>query len=326
MFESIPFILSAENLIDRAFRKSKKKFIADKNSLYQQKKTIIAQTESFGTFLVNSLHEYVHGFPSIEQLPGFYQEILRIKIDINVLKKSLGAIKWAETTCQKILISQMKNLKKAKNINFLKEKQKEIFGRLSSVVLQISKNLDILVSTQYMIKKLPHLQDIPTIVLCGYPNVGKSSLLRCLSRATPEIAQYPFTTKEIHVGHMQKKEKFCLKIFQIIDTPGLLDKPIEKRNKIEQLAIAALTNLADVVIFILDPSEICGYSIEDQRKLYLYLRKKLDDVKMIVVKCKSDIYQIEDDDLSISCITGEGINELRTLLFSKYYPKELLLD
>jgi len=183
MFESIPFIKSADDLIDQAMRKSKKKHIMDKTEIYQKKKTIIARTESFATILIETLHRYVHEFPSIEQLPLFYQEILRININTDKLKKSLGAVQWAENTCKMVIFSQMKSLKKSKNIDFLKQKQKEIYGRLVSVIYQISKNIDVLIETQKMIKKLPNIEDIPTIVLAGYPNVGKSSLLRSLSKA-----------------------------------------------------------------------------------------------------------------------------------------------
>jgi len=322
MFESIPFIKSADDLIDQAMRKSKKKHIMDKTEIYQKKKTIIARTESFATILIETLHRYVHEFPSIEQLPLFYQEILRININTDKLKKSLGAVQWAENTCKMVIFSQMKSLKKSKNIDFLKQKQKEIYGRLVSVIYQISKNIDVLIETQKMIKKLPNIEDIPTIVLAGYPNVGKSSLLRSLSKATPEVAQYPFTTKEIHVGHMELKERFNIKRFQIIDTPGLLDRTLDERNDIEQLAIAALTHLADLIIFLMDRSETCGYSIEQQQNLFSYLQKQLDDVAIICIDCKSDLFQSDKQNLFVSCETGEGIEELKDLLFSKYYPEE----
>jgi len=322
MFETVPFIHTADNLIDQAIRRSKKKYITDRNSMYQKKKTIIARTDSFGTIIVDSLHRYVHEFPSIDQLPLFYQEFLQIHIDINMLKKSLGAVQWAETISKRILASQTSSLKKSKNIDFLIQKQKEIYGRISSVVKQISENLDVLIKTQKIIKALPHLSDIPTIVLAGYPNVGKSSLLRCLSKATPEIAQYPFTTKEIHVGHMEKKEKFHIRRFQIIDTPGLLDRPFEQRNDIERLAIAALTHLADVIIFLMDPSGTCGYSIAEQQHLLDYIQTEFTDVEILIIDCKADIPHVKTTNLPISCTKNEGIKELQDMLFTSYYPEE----
>lgn len=53
----------------------------------------------------------------------------------------------------------------------------------------------------------------------------------------------------------------------MIDTPGILDHPIEDRNTIEMLAITALAHLRACVIFIIDPSEQCTFSIEQQVRL-----------------------------------------------------------
>ncbi|RLF53063.1 MAG: GTPase, partial [Thermoplasmata archaeon] len=245
MLQEIPLVLSAEKLLERAFKKAKKIHIPDKNTLYSKKKTIIASTESFSTNIISTLEQYVKKFPSIDNLPQFYREILDIKIGTDKLKKALGAVDWARKTCQSIYLKQSKALKKNHNINFLKQKQHEIYGRISSVVKQIDKALEILETTQRVMKKLPDIWDIPTVVIAGYPNVGKSSLLRCLSSARPKIAEYPFTTKEIYLGHIERKEKHILYRFQIIDTPGLLDKPLSKRNKIEKQALAALEYLSD---------------------------------------------------------------------------------
>ena len=115
--------------------------IVDRNAFYRKKKTIIARTESFIDIIVNTLNTYVKSFPSIDNLPMFYQELIDIKIDRNKLKKALGAADWARKTCQLIQTKQLRSLKKSKNINFLQEKQQEIYGRISSIIKQIKKEL-----------------------------------------------------------------------------------------------------------------------------------------------------------------------------------------
>jgi len=41
-----------------------------------------------------------------------------------------------------------------------------------------------------------------SLLLCGYPNVGKSSMMNILTRADVEVQPYAFTTKSLYVGHM----------------------------------------------------------------------------------------------------------------------------
>ncbi len=322
MFKNLPIVISADKLLESSFKNSRKKQINDRNTLYKKKKTIIARTDSFSKDVISRLEQYVKKFPSIENLPSFYQDIIDIKIDINKLKKSLGAIDWARKTCQMIYSTQFKSLKKSKKINFLMQKQKEIYGRISSVVKQINKDLLFLAKAQIIIKDFPEIQDITTAVIAGYPNVGKSSVLKRLSSAKPTISQYPFTTKEIHVGHIERKEKYVIKRIQLIDTPGLLDRPFSKRNDIEKQAIAALSNLADIIIFIIDPTEICGYSLEDQLNLLSQIKKMFNDSNLIIVENKLDLKNTGSNYLKISCETGECIYIHINEIFKLYEKKE----
>jgi len=322
MFEKLPIVLTADQLLERSFKKARKVQKVDRNALYKKKKTIIARTDSFSTNVITKLEEYVKKFPSIDNLSPFYQEIIDIKIDINKLKKSLGAVDWARKTCQMIYSKQSKSLKKSNNIDFLMQKQQEIYGRISSVVKQIDKELLFLADAQNILKKFPEVHDIPTVVIVGYPNVGKSSLLRCLSSAKPQIAQYPFTTKAIHVGHMEIKEKYITKRYQIIDTPGLLDRPISEKNDIEKQAIAALTHLADVIVFILDPSETSGYSLTDQIHLLSQTKKTFDNSIFLVIENKVDLKRSNSKNLKISCETKEGIDNLIDDIYSNYNKRE----
>ena len=51
---------------------------------------------------------------------------------------------------------------------------------------------------------------------------------------------------------------------QVVDTPGILDHTLEERNTIEMQAITALAHLRAAVLYIMDVSEQCGYTLEQQ--------------------------------------------------------------
>jgi nucleolar GTP-binding protein len=316
MFRNIPPILTSKQLLDRSISRTKKIQIHDRDKRYEIKKIVIARTETFVTDLTSRLESYVKNFPSIDKLPLFYQEIIDIKIDTDKLKKSLGAIDWARKTILMVYSTQSSSLIKSGNVEFLKQKQKEIYGRVSSIVKQVDKNLVFLSNAQKILRTFPDIEDILTVVIAGYPNVGKSSLIRQLSAAKPEVAQYPFTTKQIYVGHMEKTVRYEKKQYQIIDTPGLLDRPLSERNNIEKQAIAALRHLADLIVFIFDPSETSGYPMSEQTLLLENIKKLFCDVPFIIVENKVDVKNTGSANRKISCTTGEGIEELRQEILS----------
>jgi len=316
MFRKIPQILTAKQLLDQSIRRTKSIHIHDRNKYYEIKKIIIARTETFITGLTSHLESYVKNFPSIDKLPLFYQEIIDIKINTDKLKKSLGAVDWARKTVEMVYATQSSALTKSGNVEFLKQKQKEIYGRVSSIIKQVDKHLEFLSGAQKILRSFPDIEDVPTVVIAGCPNVGKSSLIRQLSSANPAIAQYPFTTIQIIVGHMEKTVRYETKRYQIIDTPGLLDRPLKERNAIERQAIAALRHLADLIVFLLDPSETSGYPMSEQTVMLKRLQAMFNDVPFLVVENKVDIRDTGSEQRKISCVTGAGIEELRNEIFT----------
>lgn len=317
MLQRIPIILNSSQLLDYAIKKSKKIEVYDTNANYKIKKTIISRTESFSSIIFSKLEQYVKGFPTIDKLPSFYQELIDIKISVDKLRESIGAVDWARKTCMRIYVSQSKSLKKTSKIDFLKQKQKEIYGRISSVVKQVDKNLNLMANAQRLINKFPDIQDIPTIVISGYPNVGKSSLLRLLSSAKPKIAQYPFTTQQIYVGHLLRTKNHITQKYQIIDTPGLLDRPLSEKNEIEKQAIAALRHLADIIIFISDPSETCGYLLDDQLHMLSQIKGIFKEIPFIIVENKVDLKKTNSTNIKISCEKKHGLDELVTEIYDQ---------
>jgi nucleolar GTP-binding protein len=156
---------------------------------------------------------------------------------------------------------------------------------------------------------------MPLIVVAGPPNVGKSSLVRALSSAEPEVAEYPFTTKNISLGHF-KVDGYTV---QIMDTPGLLDRPMDERNEIERQAILALKLVANIVIYLFDPSPFRYYPIENQLRILEDIKRNFMGLHIIKVINKIDIADEElrveevlggEDIIKISVVTGEGIDRL----------------
>ena len=89
---------------------------------------------------------------------------------------------------------------------------------------------------------LPKREGAGQVCLVGAPNSGKSSLLKCLTNAEPEIAEYPFTTKLPNIGMMRYED---IQI-QIIDLPPFLgDVPWWQRE---------IVRGADLVLFVVDVS------------------------------------------------------------------------
>ncbi len=88
--------------------------------------------------------------------------------------------------------------------------------------------------------KIPK-QGAGRIVLLGAPNSGKSQLLASLTRAQPEIAPYPFTTKSPQQGMMLFED--CP--FQLIDTPPVTADYME-------LSTIGLVRGADLIFFVVD--------------------------------------------------------------------------
>ena len=151
-----------------------------------------------------------------------------------------------------------------------KELYREYVGRILSIVRRSFRDLEQLNRAVAELRRTPCVDpSIPVVAVAGLPQVGKSTLVSAVSTAKPRTSPFPFTTKEIVMGHV---ELGPLR-FQILDLPGILDRPPEEMNEIERRAFIAVTSLADLVLFLVDPSEDFYYGLESQLRLLRSLRE-----------------------------------------------------
>jgi len=304
MFEAkkLPTVLTAEELLDKAFGR------ASKVTGRTRKEKTINKLSTVSNVLRDYFNKIIKAHPSYDNLPEFYKEMIDIIVGLRRIKKSLAALNWANSMTQKIITKSIREVKAGKNPE---QVLKAAYGRIASIIKQIDPELRFLNEAKRMLREIPSLTTDPTLVVAGYPNVGKSSFVARISTVKPEIASYPFTTKRIYVGYM---ELDGVKI-QVIDTPGLLDRPIHKRNEIEKRAILCLKHLANCILFIIDPTETCGFPIENQLSLLEEVKENFD-VPIIAAYSKADMHDRRDLP-AFSSVTGEGIDKILKIIKEK---------
>jgi nucleolar GTP-binding protein len=198
--------------------------------------------------------------------------------------------------------------------------RKQAFARLADVTEGVADDLLAIGEARDALKVLPDIRaDEPAIVVAGYPNVGKSSFVNDVTNARNETASYPYTTTGINVGHIERDHIR----YQLVDTPGVLDRPSEERNAIESQAVSALEHLADAVLYMVDASGACGYPLEDQLELLEEVESRFD-VPVIVVCNKSDRSTDVEADHYMSIETGENVEDvLDAMIEAVGYEPEL---
>ena len=321
MFE-LPSILTAESLLDKAFGRAAKATATGPDRATRARNLAIARVRGAGQAIDSTLRGYVKGFPSLDRLPAFYRELVDVLLDVGRLKKHLAALDWAADKVREITRLYRGRIGRATGSS-IAELRREAYGRFSSIVKQIGPDLEALVDARKALRRVPEVDpSIPTIVVAGYPNVGKSSFVRAASTGRPKVADYPFTTKGVSLGHFDRG----VHRYQILDTPGLLDRPMDQRNKMERQAIAALAHLANGVLFLLDPTETCGYPLDDQRRLLEEVRILFPGVPLVVAATKSDVEGAPSNEIRVSAVTGAGVAEVLDLLLAQVTSRGLAIE
>jgi nucleolar GTP-binding protein len=288
---------SSQELLDIAFKKSMKSSAqVSKNApiLIKAKKKESKRIKVAIETLIKRILTIIKRVPMIDELPDFYRELASILVDADELKLTLGKLNGILPVLSKIERESFKRLGKIEEPKEGDQIRRSAFGRVSSIIYKQNKNLLYLNSIRGKLREIPSIDyTLPCVVVAGYPNVGKSSIVKSISTAKSiEVREYPFTTKKLNLGHLIIKRKFDSVRIQIMDTPGILDRPMSKRNYIERQAILALRLISDLILFIFDPSLASGYSVESQIKLYKEINtnfSKDGKIEIIIIFNKKDI-------------------------------------
>ncbi|MCI4339925.1 MAG: 50S ribosome-binding GTPase [Thermoplasmata archaeon] len=240
-------------------------------------------------------------------LSPFEAQLIAKAFGPGTLERALRRLGHAESRIRGLSQEELRRLKGGATRDEFADSVRRFYGRLASFLREIDDDLQHLASVAIYLKRRPRLSpDEPVVVVAGFPNVGKSSLVAALSTARPKIADFPFTTLSIAVGHAD----LGFDRLQVLDTPGVLGRR-QKENPAEVEAETAVRHAATIVVFVLDPSERCGYPMADQEKLLAQWRSELPNVPILEVETKADLFRTGSQRPAVSAETKEGLDALR---------------
>jgi len=256
-------------------------------------------------------------FPKLEDIHPFYADLINVLYDKDHYKLALGQINTARHLIDNVSKDYVRLLKFGDSLYRCKQLKRAALGRMATIMRRQNQSLQYLEQVRQHLARLPTIDpNTRTLLITGFPNVGKSSFINKITRADVEVQPYAFTTKSLYVGHTDYK---YLR-WQVVDTPGILDHPLEDRNTIEMQAITALAHLRAAVLYFLDPSEQCGHTLEQQKSLFDSIRPLFNNKPLVVVANKMDVIQrselsAEKEELfkSIETATGAEILQMSTV-------------
>jgi nucleolar GTP-binding protein len=271
-------------------------------------------------------------FPRLNDIHPFYADLSNTLYDRDHYKLALGQINTARSLVDSIARDMIRMVKYGDSLYRCKSLKRAALGRMCTVLKRQKASLAYLEEVRKHMSRLPALDpNTRTILMCGLPNVGKSSFMNKITRGNVDVQPYAFTTKSLFVGHCD----YRYLRWQVIDTPGILDHPLEERNTIEMQAIIALAHLTCSVLYFVDITETCGYTIDQQCSLFRSIKPLFANKQLIVVVNKVDQLPWEDleadkkaqvqglaDDancslMTMSNLTEEGVSEVKAAACDK---------
>ncbi len=273
-FSDLPTIQMPQEYLDIAFQRARQNARkhtlegVEKNPLQREKTLTLIKITTVADYMQERFTVLIDKYPDFDSMSEFYVQMIRSTLNYNDLKKSLGALQWFARRVHAISKQTSRQVKTATSTDHVGNHLSQFYGRVSSLMKQITPEMKFLHNARQIMRTYPSIKDEFTICIAGFPNVGKSTLLRKLTSATPEVNDYAFTTKTLNVGY---RELHALKL-QYVDTPGTLARE-DKQNTVEKQATMALKYVSNVIMYVFDITETCGYTVTEQLKLFKQLKK-----------------------------------------------------
>ena len=313
-FKTIPIVPDSSQLTDIILSKTQRKtptVVHPGYNITRIRRFYMRKIRFTYNSIDEKINDIIQGFPRLEDIHPFYESLINVLYDKDHYKLALGYIHTGKNLCEKVSKDYVKLMKYADSLYRCKQLKIAALGRMATILKKLNSSLKYLEEIRKHLGRLPSIDPFTrTLILTGFPNVGKSSFMNKLTNAESEVQAYPFTTKSLWVGHTNYKNVR----WQVIDSPGLLNRPLDEMDIVEAQAVTALAHLDAAILFFIDISEECGHSVEEQLTLFSTIRPLFKNKPLVIVLNKIDIKPFEKLEKKIQDMLNSTAKENNTYL------------
>ncbi|KFK38577.1 hypothetical protein AALP_AA3G131600 [Arabis alpina] len=273
-FDHVPCQTPTPNLLRKGFRQFYTREVKKTELTFRDKLSTIIQQ-----------------FPRNDEINPLYSDLLRLIFDRDRYKLVLGQVSTAKHLVTKIANDYVKQIEFSESLKQCKALKVSGVARMFSVVDEITPGLAYLEQLRQHMVKLPLIDpNSPTLLVSGYPSVDKTCFMNRVGGFDDDITA-KFET--FVVGYTDYKGL----MYQVIDAPGVLDRSVF--GECDVVTALASHLQAALVVFFLDVSGSCGYSIAYQAALFYSLKSLFVNKPFLIVCDEADLMEVSEQDLEL---------------------------
>ena len=137
----------------------------------------------------------IEGFPKLNDIHPFYADLMNVLYDRDHYKLALGHVNKAKSICDSIANDYVRLLKYADSLYRAKQLKRAALGRSCTLIKKLKSSLSYLEEVRKHLGRLPTIDtNARTLIVTGFPNVGKSSFINNVTNANVDVQPYAFTT------------------------------------------------------------------------------------------------------------------------------------
>jgi nucleolar GTP-binding protein len=193
-FKSIPIVQNSAELINAILSKTQRKtptVIHPGYKITRIRKFYMRKIKFTNQTIEEKVDDVINNFPKLDDIHPFYGDLINILYDRDHYKMALGYLHTAKNLCEKIANDYVKLMKYADSLYRCKQLKVAALGRMATTLKKLNSSLVYLEEVRKHLGRLPSIDpNSRTLILTGYPNVGKSSFMNNITNANVEVNKF----------------------------------------------------------------------------------------------------------------------------------------